>query len=318
MPGRSLPAEAGRSTPVAAVGNGPSAQRPLDADPAAIEPGHHQRLGVSELRHLGLCDRQTQRAQDAIAQPFVLDRRAHVGPHVADQAERQLQDVGRRRRAARPVPAAAHAQQGGLLLGAGDRKPEIFVATLPERHIRHHRCQSPLDIRLAQQFSLDGVPACGLDARRQQLHRADAIAPDRGQQIEGTRGPRMKPGAQPTSDGHAVRQQVVEIVVHHVTAVLQVRGKGQRQRQRASFFDMRPGFDVAEHRRAGAQRRPHADMQPVHPHVQFGHGATSRGWWCAAWACRAWPPGVPPVPARGRAAPAGRPARIEPSAAAPR
>ena len=48
----------------------------------------------------------------------------------------------------------------------------------------------------------------------EQLHRADAIPSERGEQIERLDRRRAEPGRKPATDGIAVGQQIVEVVIH--------------------------------------------------------------------------------------------------------
>ena len=200
----------------------------LDTDPAAVEPCDDESLALPETSHLGLGNGQAEPPQDAAAQPLILDRGAHVGLHVANPAERKFQDVRRGRRPSRPVPAAADSQQRRLLLRASDRQPQILLrAALPKRRVGCHRRQGLLDLPIVERAGINHVPARGLGARCQQLHCADAVAPDRGQQIKGLGRTGTEAAAQPAPDLGAVGQQVVEVVRHHVAAVLEVRGERQ-------------------------------------------------------------------------------------------
>ncbi|MCY1541514.1 hypothetical protein D9M68_772100 [compost metagenome] len=73
----------------------------------AIEALHDEDLARTKHLDAAMCDGQAEGFGDARAEPFVLDRRMHVGAHVPHQSQRQLDDVGGRRGAHGPVPAVA-------------------------------------------------------------------------------------------------------------------------------------------------------------------------------------------------------------------
>ena len=176
-----------------------------------------------------------------------------------------------------PVPPPGHPQQRGLLLGAGDGDAQIVFVALPERHVRRHGCQDPVDVRVLQRLGVHPVPAGWLDAGRQELHRADAVPADGGQQVEGVVGAGTESPPQSAPDRGAVGQQVVEVVRDRRAAVLQPHRERQRQRQGPAFVRPHPGLVVAQHGRAGAQRGPHGHEPPIHPDVKLRHSGRYAG-----------------------------------------
>jgi hypothetical protein len=79
------------------------------------------------------------------------------------------------------------AREGRLLLRTGDRDAEqvVVLRWRARAGIGRDGTQDLLDLPLAQRFAVDAVPADRLGVRRQQLHRADAVAADRLEQREG-------------------------------------------------------------------------------------------------------------------------------------
>lgn len=203
------------------------------------------------------------------AQPFVLDRRAHVGAPVADEPERQLQDVRGRRAPFGQQPAAAMAQQRGLLLRAGDRQAQIVERRVPAG-LRRGRdfAQQARDVRVGERVAADAFDVVRRFVGRQHLQRADAIAAERREQRERGRAARAVAHRDSPADRLAVGQQVVEIIADEPTAIrLVARRERQRQRQRPALRIADPFVEV-DKALAVARVLPVADGQAVHPQVQ--------------------------------------------------
>ena len=140
--------------------------------PSAVEPPDDQCLRLTEHADLGRGSRDAEPVHQLTAQPLVLHRVRHVGAHVADQTERQLQDVRGRCRANRAIAFTAHPQQSCLLLRAGNRDAQVVLGVLPQRRLRGDRCRDPFDIEILQRLCIDAIPAVRIDTRWQDLSTA--------------------------------------------------------------------------------------------------------------------------------------------------
>jgi len=96
----------------------------VDGRPA-IETFDNQRFAVLELANFASGDGQAVRGDDLRAKPLVFHGCAHVGLHIADASERQLENVRGRRAAMGQKPAALVPEQRGFLLRARDRQAQI-------------------------------------------------------------------------------------------------------------------------------------------------------------------------------------------------
>lgn len=105
--------------------------------------------------------------------------------------------------------------------------------------------QQPRDVIARQRVAADAVEVGGRFTRRQHLDRADAIAPERGEQIERRRAARPVALRHSAPDGFAVGQQVVEKRRHDGTAIRLIAWRErQRQRQRTALFVGDPVVEV--------------------------------------------------------------------------
>ena len=104
------------------------------------------------------------------------------------------------------MPAAAQAQQGSLLLRTGNRDAQavVVVVTLSQWCRRGGVDQDAFDLIVAERAGVDAVPTGRLGAFWQQLHGADTIAADGGQQIEGRSGAGLEARGQSLANGGAV------------------------------------------------------------------------------------------------------------------
>jgi len=96
----------------------------------AVESFDHEHALLAEGGDARLRRGQDVRLEQAQAQPLIVDRGAEVRLPAADRADRHLEDVCRGRGAARLEPFAAPAQEGILLLSAGQRDPEVVIGVL--------------------------------------------------------------------------------------------------------------------------------------------------------------------------------------------
>ena len=182
-------------------------------------------------------------------QPFVFDRAPHVGAHVADQPERKLEDVGAGRAANRHAPLSLMAKQPGFFLRAGNRDAEFVVVhgRLPGHGPHGDATEDAGDLGLVQGRRPDRVDVVRGSPVRQQLHRAHAVSADFPQQFEGVGRAQPEPVADAVADLRVVRQQVVEVIGHHVAAVVFAgRQQRQRQRQRTRSRRCQPGRQVGQ------------------------------------------------------------------------
>jgi hypothetical protein len=177
----------------------------------AVEALYAQHPPLSEVLDGRARHRQPESLQQLHAQPLVLHRGTQVCLPVADQAERQLQDVGRRRRAVRHEPPVAVAQERRLLLGAGNGEPELIVRILSRQRRRQHAFQVRCDLRVGHPRAFDLVEANRLFAVGQELHRAGTVPAYGLEQVEGLQRARLEAVRKPLADLVAVRQQVVEV-----------------------------------------------------------------------------------------------------------
>ena len=205
---------------------------PLDlsrvhADPPTVEARHDERALLAEACDGHIRHRQLELAQHLRAQPLVLDRIGEVAAEAADDAERELQDVGGRSGVLRSKPPARHVKQGRLLLGAGEGYAEILCLIAHQGCGTCHIPKDLLDLRLGERRGIDAIPSQRLQVRRQELYRADAVTSNRGEQIKGIGGARLKARTDAAADLGAVRQQVVEVILDRLTAQLPVRSHGQ-------------------------------------------------------------------------------------------
>ena len=86
----------------------------------AVETLDDEHLLILENGDFAVGDGDAVSRQNFGAQPFVLDRAAHVGLHVADQAHREFEDVRGRGAVPGKQPFSIALEQGGFFLGAGN------------------------------------------------------------------------------------------------------------------------------------------------------------------------------------------------------
>lgn len=160
------------------------------------------------------------------------DGSAHVGLHVANEAQRELDDVSGRRGAHWSHPLALVLQQRRLFLGAGDGDATVLLGLLlAELGPGHRTAKQGSNGLIVQGLAFDAVEAFGLLLRVQQLHGARAITTDGREQVECALGIRSVPLREAFSDGAALRQKVLEEVVYEVAAQWLVMQQRQWQRK---------------------------------------------------------------------------------------
>src|SRR5947207_12821837 len=103
------------------------------------------------------------------AKPFVIERIGEVAAEPADDAERELQDVGGRRGMMRPEPPPRHVKQGGLFLGAGERYSEVVLLSAAQWGGKGHIVQRLLAFILGQGRRASAIPTFGLFVPRQKM-----------------------------------------------------------------------------------------------------------------------------------------------------
>src|SRR5205814_7735007 len=143
------------------------------------------------------------------------------------------------------------------------------VFSLAEYRVGRHRAQRLGDLRLGQGPTVDAVPAPRLHSLGKQLNGTDAVAADGFEQGEGVDRPGLVATRHPLADLLVVRQQVVEVVRHHLAANLQRRRDRQGQRQRAALRRREPGWVVGESMGPSVDG-PRPDELAVHPGGEAG------------------------------------------------
>jgi hypothetical protein len=120
-----------------------------------------------------------------------------------------------RRGAVGTAPTIFVAEERGLLLGAGQGDAEVFVGSLAQ-HASVGECGADrlLDCGVVQRLDGDFFHTRWFLTLGQQLHSADAIAADGGEQVEGLAGVGPKAALETSTDGFAVGQEVVEIALY--------------------------------------------------------------------------------------------------------
>ncbi|HTU66418.1 MAG TPA: hypothetical protein VMF52_10745 [Steroidobacteraceae bacterium] len=156
-----------------------------------IEALDDQHLLRAEVADLARRHGDAERRDDARAQPLVLDGAAHVRLAVADEAERQFEDVRGRRGTSGPAPLAVVPQERGLLLRAGDGDPELGVVC--RQRGRGDARELGGNRGVAERLRVDLARIGRRFVDRRDLDGADAIAPDGGQQVEGAARARVMP-----------------------------------------------------------------------------------------------------------------------------
>ncbi|MCY1232707.1 hypothetical protein D9M72_452140 [compost metagenome] len=187
--------------------------------PATVETLDHQHLLVAETADGGRGHVEAEGRHQARTEPLVLHGVRHVCAHVADQPERQLEDVRGRRGAVRTVPLVADAQQRCLFLCARDRDAKVVVgiAALSKHRVARDIAQQLRHAVFRQGFTVDAVEGLWCLAGREQLHGPDAVAPDGREQVGGFDAGRAKTPAQTFADAVAVGEEVVEVVLDRGT-----------------------------------------------------------------------------------------------------
>ena len=94
-----------------------------------------------------------------------------------------------------------------------------------------------LHARGVQGLGFDAVESGGCEIGREELHRADAVTPDRREEIERGRRSGVESAAEAEPDGVAVGEEIVEIVFDGGPAVWRIpgcegQGEGQHARRR--------------------------------------------------------------------------------------
>src|SRR6185312_2633364 len=96
------------------------------------------------------------------------------------------------------MPGVSDSQQCGLFLRAcnGDAEIFILVSLTAEGAGRcGNRVQNCLDVSCRERRGFDSIPTDWRFSRGHQLHRADAVAPDRLEELEGFGGSKAIPSA---------------------------------------------------------------------------------------------------------------------------
>src|SRR5687768_4872425 len=94
---------------------------------SSIEARHDQCLGVAKLHELRMCDWQAVLLEQPCAQPLVLERSAKVEAPCPHEPQRQLENVGRRRRTVRSTPASTMSRQRRFLLRTRQRNAKVVI-----------------------------------------------------------------------------------------------------------------------------------------------------------------------------------------------
>ncbi len=165
----------------------------------------------------------------------------------------------------RTQPAVVDAQKRGLLLGTGERDPEVVLGFGGGR-ARHRIVECTLDACVIQRNAVDPTHCWRRLSFGQELYRTDAVPADACEQVEGRArfGVELVPQAVP--DQAIVGKEVVEEMLDARPAV-QRAGRAERQGQGkwAGGRRFEPRIGVGELVRLAGGSAPVAHALSIHP-----------------------------------------------------